>query len=340
MARVMDDFFRQHAAEQPDQEALVYKDRRFTYRQYDEITDRVAMGLLGIGVKRGDRVGIYVPNWPEFIFAYLGAAKIGAVAVPVSWRFTAQEIKFVLDDAGISALVMAAGFMGMDFVQNLKAARKELPLLKKVVILEEDKAEAGMIPWARFLAEPGPALEQAQAAVEPDDPMLFLYTSGTTGIPKAAMLTHKNLISYTNGQNAASDYGKGHTLLLNIPLNHVGGAVMAVIATLNSGNKLVIMDMFVPEETLQIIEKERVTIIGQVPAQYALELLNPNVEKYDLSTIQTAIVSSQPCPSELILAIKQRMGVMPQNAYGLTEVSGAITFTHPSHGEEKLKHSV
>ncbi|HQN25640.1 MAG TPA: AMP-binding protein, partial [Syntrophales bacterium] len=118
MARVMDDFFRQHAAEQPDQEALVYKDRRFTYRQYDEITDRVAMGLLGIGVKRGDRVGIYVPNWPEFIFAYLGAAKIGAVAVPVSWRFTAQEIKFVLDDAGISALVMAAGFMGMDFVQN------------------------------------------------------------------------------------------------------------------------------------------------------------------------------------------------------------------------------
>jgi acyl-CoA synthetase (AMP-forming)/AMP-acid ligase II len=154
------------------------------------------------------------------------------------------------------------------------------------------------------------------------------------------MLTHKNLISYTNGQNAASDYGKGHTLLLNIPLNHVGGAVMAVIATLNSGNKLVIMDMFVPEETLQVIEKERVTIIGQVPAQYALELLNPNVEKYDLSTIQTAIVSSQPCPSELILAIGQRMGVMPQNSYGLTEVSGAITFTHPRHGEEKLKHSV
>jgi len=340
MARVMDDFFSQHAAEQPDQEALVYKDRRFTYGQYDDVTDRVAMGLLNIGVKRGDRVGIYIPNWPEFIFAYMGAAKIGAVAVPVSWRFTAQEIKFVLDNAGISALVMAAGFMGMDFVQNLKAVQKDLPLLKKVVIIEEDKAEAGMIPWAKFLAEPGPALEQAQATVEPDDPMLFLYTSGTTGIPKAAMLTHKNLISYTNGQNAVSDYGKGHTLLLNIPLNHVGGAVMAVIATLNSGNKLVIMDMFVPEETLQVIEKERVTIIGQVPAQYALELLNPNVEKYDLSTIQTAIVSSQPCPSELILAIRQRMGVMPQNSYGLTEVSGAITFTHPSHGEEKLKHSV
>jgi acyl-CoA synthetase (AMP-forming)/AMP-acid ligase II len=115
---------------------------------------------------------------------------------------------------------------------------------------------------------------------------------------------------------------------------------MAVIACLNAGNTLIMMDMFNPEETLQTIEKEKITVIGQVPAQYALELLNPNVEKYDLKSIRVAIVSSQPCPSELILGIKAKMGVMPRNAYGLTEVSGAVTFTHPDHGEEKLKYSV
>jgi fatty-acyl-CoA synthase len=100
------------------------------------------------------------------------------------------------------------------------------------------------------------------------------------------------------------------------------------------------MDMFDPEKTLQLIQDEKVTVIGQVPAQYAMELLSPNVDKYDLSSIKAAVVSSQPCPSELIMAIKNKMGVMPQNAYGLTEVSGAITFTKIEHGEEKLKHTV
>ncbi len=337
---VLGDFLTKYAAERPDREAVVFQDRRYTFRDYERETDRVAAGLLKLGVKKGDRVGIYIPNWPENIFSYLGAAKIGAVAVPVSWRFTPQEVRFVIDNAGISVLVMAAGFMGMDFVGNLAAVRGELPGLRQIVILERDKAAAGMIPYDDFLADVGPELEQAMQSVRPDDPVLFLYTSGTTGVPKASVLTHRNLISYTDGQIVSSDFAGDHRLLLNIPLNHVGGAVMAVIACLNAGNTLVMMDMFIPEETLKVIEKEKITVIGQVPAQYALELLNPNVEKYNLKTIQVAIVSSQPCPSELILGIQAKMGVMPRNAYGLTEVSGAITFTHPSHGEEKLKYSV
>lgn len=337
---VLGDFLTKYAAERPDREAVVFQDRRYTFRDYDRETDRVAAGLLKLGVKKGDRVGIYIPNWPENIFSYLGTAKIGAVAVPVSWRFTPQEVRFVIDNAGISVLVMAAGFMGMDFVGNLDAVRGELPGLRQVVILERDKAAAGMIPYDDFLADAGPELEQAMQSVRPDDPVLFLYTSGTTGVPKASVLTHRNLISYTDGQIVSSDFAGDHRLLLNIPLNHVGGAVMAVIACLNAGNTLVMMDMFIPEETLKVIEKEKITVIGQVPAQYALELLNPNVEKYNLKSVQVAIVSSQPCPSELILGIQAKMGVMPRNAYGLTEVSGAITFTHPSHGEEKLKYSV
>ena len=340
-ARVLGDFFSKHMVDKAGKVALVCKDRRVTWQEYNRQTDMAAMGLIKLGVKRGDRVGVYIPNWPEFLFTYLGAVKIGAITVPVSWRFTPQEIKFVINNAEISALVMAEGFFGMDFVKNLEAIRGELPTLKHVVILDKQKATSGMMPWDGFLVEPGPELVKYKAEVEPGDPALFLFTSGTTGVPKASVLTHKNLIAYTDGQLVASKFeGTDETLLLNIPLNHVGGSVMAVIACLNSGNKLVMMDMFDPEKTLQLIQDEKVTVIGQVPAQYAMELLNPNVDKYDLSSIKAAIVSSQPCPSELIMAIKSKFGVMPQNAYGLTEVSGAITFTQIEQGEEKLKHTV
>jgi len=339
--RVLGDFFNKQMMDKAGKVALVCKDRRVTWAEYNRQTDLAAMGLIKLGVKRGDRVGVYIPNWPEFLFTYLGAAKMGAITVPISWRFTPQEIKFVINNAEISTLVMADGFFGMDFVKNLETIRGELPTLKHVVVLNKEKAAIGMISWEDFLTEPGPGLAKYGAEVEPGDPALFLFTSGTTGVPKASVLTHKNLIAYTDGQLIASKFeGTDETLLLNIPLNHVGGAVMAVIACLNAGNKLVMMDMFDPEKTLQLIQDEKVTVMGQVPAQWAMELLSPNIDKYDLSSIKAAIVSSQPCPSELIMAIKNKFGVMPQNAYGLTEVSGAITFTQIEHGEEKLKYTV
>jgi fatty-acyl-CoA synthase len=272
-ARVLGDFFKKHAVERAAQEAILCKGRRFTWAEYDKQTDLAAAGLIKLGVKRGDRVGIYVPNWPEFLFTYMGAAKMGAVSVPVSWRFTPQEIKFIVNNAGISVLVMADGFMGMDFIKNLESIRGELPTLKHVVLLSEGKAASGMIPYQDFLKEPGPELASFEGAVESSDPVLFLFTSGTTGVPKAAVLTHRNLIAYSDGQLIASGFeSSGETLLLNIPLNHVGGAVMAVIACLNSGNKLVMMDMFDPEKTLQLIQDEKVTVMGQVPAQYAMAL--------------------------------------------------------------------
>lgn len=339
-ARVINDFFIRQLKVRADNEAIVFKEKRIKWTEYEKETDRVAMGLLKLGVKKGDRIGIYLPNCPELIYNILGCAKIGAVAVPLSWRFTSQELKFLLDNAEISVLVMGSGFMGMDFIKTLETIKDEIPTLSKVVMVDEDKALPWMIPYDRYLAEPGPELDKAKADVNPDDSFIFIYTSGTTGVPKAAVLTHKNVIKYTNGQLASSKREGEITGLLNIPLNHVGGAVMGLIASLNYGTKLILMDWFDPEKTLQIIQDEKVNVIGQVPAQYAMELMHPNVDKYDLSSIQAAVVSSQPCPSELIMAIKNKMGVMPQNAYGLTEVSGAITYTQIEHGEEKLKNTV
>jgi fatty-acyl-CoA synthase len=339
-AKVIGDFFVKHLKERPQKEAIVFKDRRYTWKQYDEESDRVAMGLLKLGVKKGDRVGIYFPAWPEAVFAMMGCLKIGAVCVPVAWRFTSQEVKFVVNNAEISVLLMNSGFMNMDFVKILDAVKSELPTLKQVVITDKDKALPYMKTYDQFLADAGPELARAKAAVQPEDAALFIYTSGTTGVPKAAVLTHKNIVSYTNAMMLASSYKKELIGLLNIPLNHVGGAVMGTVGSLNAGGKMVMMDIFDPENTLRLIQDEKITQLGQVPAQYAMELMNPNIDKYDLSSIELAVVSSQPCPSELIAAMKKKLGVMPRNAYGLTEVSGAITYTLAGDSEDKLKYTV
>ncbi|NPU85853.1 MAG: AMP-binding protein [Syntrophaceae bacterium] len=333
------DFLKRYGKEIPDSEAIVFGDRRITFGQYDRETDRVAMGLLNLGVRRGDRIGIYIPLWPEALFIYLGAAKIGAVAVPVSVRTTAPELQFFANDAEMSCLFLASGFMGADFMGNLEAVRSGIPSLRHVVCLDREKE--GVLPYGRFLAEPDPsALKRSTDAVREEDPVLFIYTSGTTGVPKAAMLTHKSVIAMTDAQLTATEFVHGDSLLLNLPLSHAGAAVMGVIATLNAGNKLVLMDMFNPEETLRLIAAEKCTAMGQVPVMYAMELAHPNVGNYDLSSLKVPIVSAQPCPSELILAFKQQVGVMPRNAYGLTEASGTVTFTHPDDGEEKLTYSV
>ncbi|HOG08249.1 MAG: class I adenylate-forming enzyme family protein [Syntrophales bacterium] len=336
---VLGDFFKKHSQEIPNNEALVFKERRITFKQYDEATDRVAMGLLKLGVQRGDRIAIYGPLWPEVVFAYFGAAKIGAIGVPMSARTTAPELKFFVNDSESSVLFMPSTFMGGDFMANLDAVREEMPTLKHVVCFDLEKE--GVLLWEKFLTDPDPAvLNKAKDAVQEDDSALFIYTSGTTGVPKAAQLTHKNLIALTNAQIEATGYHRGHIIVLNLPFSHVGGAVMGIICNVNVGNKVVMMDAFNPEETLRLVSEEKATTLGQVPAMYAMELSHPNLSKYDISTLKLPIVSSQPCPSELISAFKKIVGVIPLNAYGLTETTAAITYTHPSHGEEKLTYSV
>lgn len=334
------DYLTENAAAVPAADAIVFKDRRITYDEYHRESDRAAAGMLARGVKKGERIGIYISSCPEFLFTYMAAAKIGAVAVPVSWRFTPGEVRFILEDAGISFLVMGEGFFGMDFIGTIRSLKGSDAYPGTIVLLGKERSMDGAVEWPDLMADPSAELDAAKMGVSVEDPVLFLYTSGTTGVPKAAVLTHKNLASYADAMVKASGLEHGDPILLNVPLNHVGGAVMAVMSALARGNKLVVMDAFVPDETLEVIEREKVAVMGQVPAQYALELLSPNVGKHDLSSIKIAIVSGQACPPELISQIREKMGVLPRNAYGLTEVSGAITFTHPDHGPDKLKATV
>lgn len=334
------------AKERPDREAIVYGDRRVTYAAYDREVNRVACGLLALGVRRGDKVGLYIPNHPEFVFGYLACAKVGAAAVPVSWRFAPAEVRYILGHSDASVVLAEPSFMDSDFLAKINAVRDELPALRQVVVIggKEDAARVeGAITYEEFLAagEGREAeLEERKKEVQEDDTVFLLFTSGTTGQPKAPMLTHRNITEYVKGQISSSGLSDDERLLMDIPNNHVGGGVMAIASMLVNGTTLVMLDTFIPQQVLQTVQDERITIMGQVPAQYILLFMQPDFDSYDLSSVRHAVISGAPVQPELVDQIEEKMGIVPYIGYGLTETSGAITFTRREHPREKISTTI
>lgn len=336
------DYLDRWAEERPDAEALVFGESRVTYSQYLKEAERFAAGLLALGVEKGDRVGLYIPNHLEFVFGYLGTTMARAVAVPVSWRFSSQEVAYVLGHSGARVVVMETGFMGNDFVQRMEQARRDLPDLQQMVVIGGE-GPTGSMPYRTFL-ERGDAfagkLAERKGEVTGEDGALMLFTSGTTGKPKAPLLTHRNLVSYVRSMISFVNMEPGDRMLMDIPNNHVGGAVMAILSSLANGSTLVMLDSFVPAQVLKTVQEERITVMGQVPAQYILLFMQPDFSEYDLSSVRIAIVSGAPTPPELVEQIREKMGIIPLVAYGMTETSGAITSTLPAHPWEKVLHTV
>lgn len=337
-----------HAAKNPDKEALVLRDRRVTYGEYLDMVNRAAAAMSELGVRRGDKVALYIGNRPEHMFCYIAAASLGAAAVPVSTRFEAAEAAFIVGNSDSSLMVVSPGAGGIDFLEIVSKIKPSCPALETILVLGGAE-DVGKVPGAVsgdvLFHEPeagaAEALEKARAGVEEDDTAFIVYTSGTTGVPKGAELTHKNLIAYTKGQIEASEVTGDDRLLLDIPVNHVGGGVMAIVSMLYVGGTLVMLDAFVPSEVLETIQGEKITVMGQVPAQYILLMMTPGFEEYDVSSVRAAVVSAAPSPKELFTQVKEKFGVFPTNGFGLSEVSGAITFTRVNEDPfERLSVSV
>ncbi len=323
-----------HAERTPEKEAMALRDRRVSYGEYLEAVNRVAANLVKLGVKRGDKVALYIGNSPDYVFCYIATVSLGAAAVPISTRFFDQEAGFVVGNSDSSIIVVVPGMGGVDFLDIVNKILPSCEKVKTVVVLGESEDVArvsGALPteavFGAVSEEDLEALKSARAGVEEDDTAFLCYTSGSTGIPKAAELTHKNIVAYSKGQIDASDVSDRDRLLLDIPVNHVGGNVMAIIAMLQSGGTLVMLDQFVPQEVLETIEKEKITVMGQVPAQYILMMMTPDFEKYDVSSIEKAVVSAAPTPKEVFEQVKEKFGIYLTNGYGLSEVCGAVTFT-------------
>jgi acyl-CoA synthetase (AMP-forming)/AMP-acid ligase II len=323
-----------HASEHPDKEAIVFHDQRVTYARYLENVNNVASNMHRMGVKRGDHVALYMGNGPQYCYCYIGAASLGATAVPVSVRFAELEAGFIVSNSEASFLATVPGFGGVDFLDVVNKILPSCPKVDTRVVIGTDD-EVAQVPEAfpgEELFRPATAgeledLAEARKQVQKDDTAFMVYTSGTTGVPKGAELTHKNLISYVKGQLAASDVTGDDRLLLDIPINHVGGGVMAIVSMLYVGGCLVILDQFIPQEVLETIEREKITVLGQVGAQYILMMMMPDFDKHDLSSVRVAVVSAAPTPREVFVQAKEKFGMYLTNGFGLSETSGAITFT-------------
>jgi long-chain acyl-CoA synthetase len=323
-----------------------------TYSQLGVLIKRLAAALSKLGVKRGDRVALMLPNSPHFVIAFFAAARLGAIVVNTNPTYTARELKQQLDDSGAETIVLLNLFYprlkeirAETAVKNVVVAHiyDTLPFPFKQLVHSRQRREHD---WVDVAGEPGVALfdhllattEPAPApAARPDDVALFQYTGGTTGVPKAAMLTHRNLVCNTLQVRAwlTSGVEGGEKVMAAIPFFHVYGMTVCMLYGISMAAELVIVPNPRPiENVMRIISKERCTIYPGVPAMYIGIVNNPNVAQYDLKSVKACISGSAPLPVEIQKRFNALTGGRLVEGYGLTEAS-PVTHCNPEFNENR-----
>ncbi|MCM6776331.1 AMP-binding protein [Nocardia sp. CDC159] len=311
-----------------DREALVDRvtGTRWTYREFAAEVDAVALGLLAAGIDKGDRVGIWSPNRAEWTVVQYATAEIGAILVNINPAYRAHELRYVLGQAGIRLLIAAREFKTSDYAAMIEQVRPECPELERVVLLDTED-------WAALLAAGragDPAeLAAARARLSPDDPINIQYTSGTTGFPKGATLSHHNILNNGYFVGELCGYTEADRICLPVPFYHCFGMVMGNLAATSHGAAMVIpAPAFDPRATLETVAAERCTSLYGVPTMFIAELAEPNFGTYDLSSLRTGIMAGSPCPVEVMKQVIERMGMAEVCiCYGMTETSPVSTQT-------------
>ena len=324
------------AAAHPDVDALVevQTGRRWTYAQLREEIDGLALGLVAAGLEKGDRLGIWSPNVAEWTLVQYATAKLGVVLVNINPAYRTHELEFVLEQAGISVLVATPSFKTSDYASMIEQVRPSCPDLRRVVLI-------GTPDWDA-LVEGGRGVDRAelarrQADLSPDDPINIQYTSGTTGFPKGATLSHHNILN--NGYNVGRlcGYGPEDRVCIPVPFYHCFGMVMGNLACTSNGSTMVIPGPgFDPKTALHAVQQERCTSLYGVPTMFIAELNDPDFESYDLSSLRTGIMAGSPCPVEVMKQVVDRMGMTEVSiCYGMTETSPVSTQTRVDDSLER-----
>nr|WP_208383004.1 AMP-binding protein [Modestobacter marinus] len=316
------------AARVGDHEALVEcaTGRRWTYPELVAEVDACALGLDALGVAKGDRVGIWAPNCAEWVFVQYGTAKLGAVLVNINPAYRTHELSYVLRQAGISVLVAAPEFKGSDYRAMVDEVRADCPALRDVVFLGDQE-------WTQLL-DTGRAADRARLAeraaqLSPDDPINIQYTSGTTGFPKGATLTHHNLLNNGFFVGEGCGYTEADRVCIPVPYYHCFGMGMGNLGCTSHGATMVIpAPGFDPAATLRAVQEERCTSLYGVPTMFIAELALPDFASYDLSSLRTGIMAGSPCPVEVMKRVVDEMGMAEVTiCYGMTETSPVSTQT-------------
>ena len=316
------------AARRPNHEALVdvLSGRRCTYAELLQWSRRVARGLVAAGVDKGDRVGIWSPNCPEWVALQFGSALIGSILVNVNPAYGTSELEYVLRQSRVKLLVSAVSHRSSDYRAMVEEVRPKVTGLEQVVFI-------GDPTWSEFEAagdEIGDgALAEAEAKLAFDEPINIQYTSGTTGFPKGATLSHHNILN--NGFFVADllGYTDADRVCVPVPFYHCFGMVMGNLGCTTHGATIVIpAPLFDPVATLQAIQEERCTSLYGVPTMFIAELAVDGFEGYDLTSLRTGLMAGSPCPVEVMKRVQSDMHMTEVGiAYGMTETSPVSTQT-------------
>jgi fatty-acyl-CoA synthase len=292
--------------------------RRWTYAELHHDVLALAQGLLRLGIDKGDRVGIWAPTCPEWTILQYATAEIGAILVPINPAYRTDELAYVVNQAGIRLLVAAPSFRTSDYAAMIEDARPDCPDLRRVVLL-------GSTDWHALpdrAADPR-ALAARQVLLSPDDPINIQYTSGTTGHPKGATLSHHNILNNAHLVGQVLGYTELDRICVPVPLFHTFGMVIGNLGATTHGACLVYpAPAFDPAATLAAVAEERCTSLYGVPAMLIAILAAPGFDAYDLSSLRTGILAGSPCPVEVMKQVVDRMGMTEVTiAYGMTETS-------------------
>jgi fatty-acyl-CoA synthase len=322
----------------PDRLALVDVPAglRFTYAELKDEVDALAYALLGLGIAKGDRVGIWSPNRSEWIVTQYASAKIGAILVNINPAYRTSELEFVLNQSGCKLLIAAQRLKTSDYAAMIAEVRPRCADLEQVVLLDSDD-------W-RELLETGKyadisirnaALESIQLST--DDPINIQYTSGTTGFPKGATLSHHNILNNGFFVGELCHYTEEDRICIPVPFYHCFGMVMGNLAATSHGAAMIIpAPVFDPVQTLKAVQDERCTSLYGVPTMFIAELSVPGIETCDLSSLRTGIMAGSPCPVEVMKQVIDRMGMSEVSiAYGMTETSPVSTQTRVDDSIER-----
>ena len=308
----------------PDADALIscHQRVRYTYGQFNEAVDRIAGGMIAAGLHQGDRVGVWSPNRAEWVLMQYATAKLGVILVNINPAYRVHELEYALGQSGCRWIVAAQALKGADFVEMVRDVRARVPSLERAIFFDTDE-------WSALADGPVDAdeLRHRMALLDFDDPINIQYTSGTTGFPKGATLSHHNILNNGYFTGELLGYSEHDRVCIPVPLYHCVGMVLGNLAATSHGTCIVYpAEVFEPEATLRACAEERCTSLYGVPTMFIAELAHERFGDYELDSLRTGIMAGSPCPIEVMKRVSSDMGIEEMGiAFGMTETSPVTT---------------